>query len=146
MSCSCCFPFFSQGDLQMVHSMHPGFVREGLGPSAPTCGMFEWSWREYLRGHGVLFVPGEEELLRVFETTLRGSPLPAPWSMWLGCPCGLELLHILDNESVPWQQNGPTFVGSKTNPGGATPVTTRFSSRTLQLGRPRGRIPCKTCC
>ena len=42
--------------------------------------MIERSWGEYFRSHNVLG-PGEEKLLHVFEVSLCGSPLPAPWSM-----------------------------------------------------------------
>ena len=43
--------------------------------------MIERSWGEYFRTQNVLNL-GEEKLLHVFELSLRGLPLPAPWSMW----------------------------------------------------------------
>lgn len=41
----------------------------------------EYSWRGYLTSQGIVSAD-DELLLDVFQSSLRGAPLPAPWSMW----------------------------------------------------------------
>lgn len=51
---------------------------QAAGPQHPT----EEGFEHYLVSRGVLSLPADEDLLEVFQSALKGAPLPAPWSMW----------------------------------------------------------------
>ena len=40
------------------------------------------NWEYYLVAQGIVILPGEENLLKLFQSVLKRAPLPAPWKMW----------------------------------------------------------------